>query len=824
MSGKQEQIEELGKIIRALADVWPADRENVAVAGAQFEEFIAGFDKDVGQLQKLIDASWKGLKHLYQEDDYFMSVKAATMQAVNAIREYLIHDGDIQVEDFEKACDELDKALSGGGESADELIELDEDQDPTQSADATDGEDGQKEDEAELPESLDELAFFIMSLDEEDVSEGQLTELSNIVREVAEGVDEAVAQPLDEALEAIEKVRANGKETSENWLAIVSEKTEQAIEIQSDESWQKAAEEDQDQQEEDADLSTQAPDSESETFYIPDDIDIAMVGEFITECTELLEMAESALLDLEESPDDEELINKVFRAFHTIKGTSAFMGLKPISEFTHLLETMLSMVRDGEIEFDTACADISLEAIDIITQMLDEIEVSGAGDLIQKPNNYERLTLVLEKISNEGLAPGKALSQAGGMAADVGEGAAEAPGGSSKNGTVEKGADSSKTDSSVRVNVGRLDQLIDMIGELVIAHSVVAQDDHIPDHSELQKKVSHTSKILRELQDTSLTLRMVPLKATFHKMNRLVRDLSRKSEKSVNLSTVGEDTEIDRNMVDIINEPLVHMIRNAIDHGIEKPEERAAAGKSEKANIWLRASQEGGKVVIEIEDDGRGINKEKVLQKAIGKGLVGPDEKLTDNEIYNLIFLPGFSSTDEVTDLSGRGVGMDVVQRSIDQLKGKVHVDSEVGKGTKITIELPFTLAITDGMLVRVGEQRFIVPTLNIDMAFRAQENDIFTVMGNSEKVSIRGETVPVIRLHQNFDIPEGTQTLVDGTLLVIRNATRKYALLVDEVIGQQQLVGKSINMMAEVDHISGGAILGDGTVGLILDTAAIMN
>ena len=824
MSGKQEQIEELGKIIRALADVWPADRENVAVAGAQFEEFIAGFDKDVGQLQKLIDASWKGLKHLYQEDDYFMSVKAATMQAVNAIREYLIHDGDIQVEDFEKACDELDKALSGGGESADELIELDEDQDPTQSADATDGEDGQKEDEAELPESLDELAFFIMSLDEEDVSEGQLTELSNIIREVAEGVDEAVAQPLDEALEAIEKVRANGKETSENWLAIVSEKTEQAIEIQSDESWQKAAGEDQDQQEEDADLSTQAPDSESETFYIPDDIDIAMVGEFITECTELLEMAESALLDLEESPDDEELINKVFRAFHTIKGTSAFMGLKPISEFTHLLETMLSMVRDGEIEFDTACADISLEAIDIITQMLDEIEVSGAGDLIQKPNNYERLTLVLEKISNEGLAPDKALSQAGGMAADVGEGSAEAPGGSSKNGTVEKGADSSKTDSSVRVNVGRLDQLIDMIGELVIAHSVVAQDDHIPDHSELQKKVSHTSKILRELQDTSLTLRMVPLKATFHKMNRLVRDLSRKSEKSVNLSTVGEDTEIDRNMVDIINEPLVHMIRNAIDHGIEKPEERAAAGKSEKANIWLRASQEGGKVVIEIEDDGRGINKEKVLQKAIGKGLVGPDEKLTDNEIYNLIFLPGFSSTDEVTDLSGRGVGMDVVQRSIDQLKGQVHVDSEVGKGTKITIELPFTLAITDGMLVRVGEQRFIVPTLNIDMAFRAQENDIFTVMGNSEKVSIRGETVPVIRLHQNFDIPEGTQTLVDGTLLVIRNATRKYALLVDEVIGQQQLVGKSINMMAEVDHISGGAILGDGTVGLILDTAAIMN
>lgn len=831
MSGKQEQIKDLEKIIRALADVWPADRENVAVAGAQFEEFIDGFDQDVGQLQKLIDVSWNGLKHLYQEDDYFMSVKAATMQAVNAIREYLIHDGDIQVEDFEKACDELDKALSGGSESADELIELEEGQEPTQADSVSDTEDEPDPDEeAKAPQSLDELAFFIMSLDEQDVSEKSLTTLSDIIRSIAEDVDPTVAEPLTEALKTIDGVRAGEGEETENWLSVVSEKTERAIEIESGENWQDTESEEYDLQEEaDSEPDTEGLNSGSDTFYIPDDIDIAMVGEFITECTELLEMAESALLDLEESPNDEELINKVFRAFHTIKGTSAFMGLKPISEFTHLLETMLSMVRDGDIEFDTACADISLEAIDIINQMLDEIEVSGAGDLIQKPNNYERLTVVLEKIAGEGLSPDKALSQAGGMAADSsgsgsGESAVETPGGANKNGTADKGGDSSKADSSVRVNVGRLDQLIDMIGELVIAHSVVAQDDHIPDHSELQKKVSHTSKILRELQDTSLTLRMVPLKATFHKMNRLVRDLSRKSEKSVNLLTVGEDTEIDRNMVDIINEPLVHMIRNAIDHGVEKPEERIAAGKSEKANIWLRASQEGGKVVIEIEDDGRGINKEKVLEKAINKGLVGPDEKLTDNEIYNLIFLPGFSSTDEVTDLSGRGVGMDVVQRSIDQLKGKVNIDSEVGEGTKITIELPFTLAITDGMLVRVGGQRFVVPILNIDMAFRAREKDIFTVMGNSEKVSIRGETVPVIRLHKNFDIPEGTQKLVDGTLLVIRNATRKYALLVDEVIGQQQLVGKSINMMTEVDHVSGGAILGDGTVGLILDTAAIMN
>jgi two-component system chemotaxis sensor kinase CheA len=485
------------------------------------------------------------------------------------------------------------------------------------------------------------------------------------------------------------------------------------------------------------------------------------------------------------------------------------------------------MVRDGDITFDHATADISLEAIDIITDMLDVIEVADGGDPLPKPLNFDRLTEVLARVSEEEIAPKKALDDAGGIKYETGDAVeaqqADGSGGPKSNGTAKSSSKDSQTESSVRVNVGRLDQLIDMIGELVIAHSVVAQDESIPDHSELQKKINHTSKILRELQDTSLTLRMVPLKATFHKMNRLVRDLARKAGKSVKLETYGVDTEIDRNMVDIINEPLVHMVRNAIDHGIETPEERAQTDKPEQATVWLRASQQGGKVVIEIEDDGRGINKEKVLEKAVSKGLVDPDANLTDKEIYNLIFLPGFSSTDEVTDLSGRGVGMDVVRKSIEELKGKVDVDSEMGKGTKITIELPFTLAITDGMLVKVGEQRFIVPTLNIDHAFRAQQNDVFTVMGDSEKVSIRGETVPVIRLHNQFSIDDGIKSLTDGTLLSIRNANKKYALLVDEVVGQQQLVGKSINMVSEMNHISGGAILGDGTVGLILDTAALI-
>ncbi|MEL7833567.1 chemotaxis protein CheA [Fodinibius sp. Rm-B-1B1-1] len=814
MSGKKEQrIEDLEKILRALADVWPADRDNVAVAGAQFEEFISTFEDDPGQLQRLIDMSWKGLKYLFEEDAYFMSVKTATMQAINTIREYLVNDGDIEVEVFEKAYDDLADALSGEKESADELIELNE-----------------EEEDMDDSKSLNDLASFIMELDEENVAPEEIKSLYGIINAVIDGARSDVAEIVKGAKQKLEKISEEGIEDHSDWLSTVSAITEKAIEAEENEE---VEQEEVKTEEVDKGASSESEEDQSESitseeFYIPEDIDAAMIGEFITECSELLEMAEGALLDLEENPNNDELVNKVFRAFHTIKGTSAFMGLDPISDFTHHLETVLSMVRDGEIDFDVACADISLESIDIIYSMLDVVEVADGGDHLPKPLNFDRLTKVLHRVADEQIAPEKALEEAGGIQYEDPEESMAAP---AQNGTAktngeaqgDSGSDDNQTESSVRVNVSRLDQLIDMVGELVIAHSVVAQDESIPDHSDLQKKISHTSKILRELQDTSLALRMVPLKGTFHKMNRLVRDLSRKAGKKVKLSTYGEDTEIDRNMVDVINEPLVHMVRNAIDHGIETPEERLEAGKSEQAHVWLRASQEGGKVVIEIEDDGRGINKEKVLEKAISKGLVDPDENLTDNEIHHLIFLPGFSSTDEVTDLSGRGVGMDVVRKSIEDLKGKVDIESVEGKGTKIIIELPFTLAITDGMLVRVGTQRFIVPILNIDRAFRAQRDDLFTVMGKSEKVSIRGETVPVIRLHDHFNIDDGKEDLTEGTLLAIRNANKKYALLVDEVVGQQQLVGKSINMVAEMDHISGGAVLGDGTVGLILDTAALI-
>ncbi|MFP8488682.1 chemotaxis protein CheA [Gracilimonas sp. Q87] len=835
----QKLVQELEDIIRLMADLWPTDRENLPEAGAKFEKVIKEFDQNFGQLQKLINLSWDGLKHLYEKDEYFMMVKSATMQAVNTIREYILQNGDIKVEEFEKAYEDLEKSLKGGSESADTVINDEELGKVSQDKNPENGKPAEKSvGEPEHEKLLSELAAFIMTLSEDSATGKNKNDLKKVLQHVRGQVSEAVCVPLNDAISILEK--AIDDSDVSGWLGEISEKTETAIEIQSNIEWDNSPESNE-QDLDSVDKKDKTNDIKNEKdFIIPEDIEMAMVGEFVTECSDLLQMAEGALLDLEESPGDEELINTIFRSFHTIKGTSAFMGLDPISEFTHWVETFLSMVREGELEFDQACADISLESIDIINKMLAVVEHAKGGDPLSKPLRFDGMMQALLEVTEESTSPEEAfhkaqeafdeLTEPDLIDQEVNENAngiaskSESTGSGDLNGTADKNSKKPETESSVRVSVNRLDRLIDMVGELVIAHSVVAQDKTIPKDSELQKKVNHATKILRELQDTSLSLRMVPMKATFHKMNRLVRDLSRKAGKQVKFTIQGEDTEIDRNMVDVINEPLIHMIRNALDHGIETSDERSKTGKDETAHIQLSASQEGGKVVIKIEDDGRGIDKDKILNKAVEKGLIDPENKLSEEEIYNLIFLPGFSSAEKVTDLSGRGVGMDVVRRSIEQLQGKIDVASELGSGTTITIELPFTLAITDGMVVRIGNQRFIIPTLNIDMTFRAEDNDVFTVMGNSEQVSFRGKSVPVVRLHRLFSINGAVESLLEGTLIVIKNNKKRYALLVDEVVGQQQLVGKSINMMAKMDHISGGAIMGDGRVGLILDTVALMD
>ena len=862
---KEDKITQLSEIIQFLADVCPNDRSNVAQAGAQFEEIFEDLVKDSSRIKRLASLTWHGLKYLYEQDECFLFVKAATMHAVNTFREYIISDGDVTVEDFEKAFDDLETAMKGDGESADTIIELSKEEIREYSEKQNSGESEEYSlGQGLLPPetSLDDLASYVMMLDEESITNDQIERLAAFIANSIRNEDKVIGKILKEAYDLVKAAHQKEK-IEDGWLSIISIKIESATAQEESLEWASNESEGSEDplsinddnttiidsidklSDEIIDLEDSSEAESDKIFHIPLDIDVSLVGEFITECSELIEAAEVALLELEDKPDDNELVNTVFRAYHTIKGTSAFMGLEPITEFTHFVETVLSMVRDGNLSFDRACADINFESIDIIKKLLSSVEQSGAGDELPIPSTYKGMLDVLIDVSENKIAPseafkkhnndsnyyenlssdelqGRELEREHSISEDSG---IDAPATETINDAAKESvvlSQKNELESSVRVSVNRLDRLIDMVGELVIAHSVVAQDEHIPNDSELQKKVNHATKILRELQDTSLTLRMVPLKATFHKMNRLVRDLSRKAGKPVKFTTFGEDTEIDRNMVDIINEPLVHMLRNSLDHGVETPEQRGLTNKPTVANITLNAYQEGGKVVIKIQDDGRGIDKDIILRKAIEKGLVDPEKKMSDSEIYGLIFLPGFSSAEKVTDLSGRGVGMDVVRKSIEQLQGKVEVTSELGVGTTITIELPFTLAITDGMLIRVGEERFIIPTINIDMTFRANPEDLFTILGESEQVSFRGESVPVIRLHSLFEITGSEEDILKGTMLIIKNNNDRYALLVDEVIGQQQLVGKSIDMITTTKHISGGAILGDGRVGLILDTGAL--
>ena len=382
-------------------------------------------------------------------------------------------------------------------------------------------------------------------------------------------------------------------------------------------------------------------------------------------------------------------------------------------------------------------------------------------------------------------------------------------------------------DSSVRVRTDRLDRLIDRVGELVIAQSMIAQDPAVVQGAQggLTSKVTHAGKLVRDLQDLAMSMRMVPLKSSFQKLARLVRDLSHATGKQVELITEGEDTEIDRNMVDVIGDPLVHMVRNAMDHGIEPPADRLAAGKPATGRLRLSAYHAGGSVVVDLQDDGRGLDRAKILAKARAKGIVTSDKYLSDSEVFDLVFAPGFSTADQITDISGRGVGMDVVKRNVESLRGRVEIASEQGRGTTFSVRLPLTLAITDGMLVRVGAERYIVPTAAIHMSFRPERGMVSTVSGRGEVVLLREELMPVMRVHRMLEIDGAVTDPAEGILMIVGDGDRRAAVLVDELLGQHQLVVKSLGgALGVVPGISGAAILGDGRVGLILDVAGLVS
>jgi two-component system chemotaxis sensor kinase CheA len=392
----------------------------------------------------------------------------------------------------------------------------------------------------------------------------------------------------------------------------------------------------------------------------------------------------------------------------------------------------------------------------------------------------------------------------------------------------KKAVAKSAENTSIRVSIDKIDGLINMVGELVITQSMLGQlgqDFDVSRIQRLQEGLSQLEQNTRELQESVMKIRMLPISFAFSRFPRLVRDLSKQLDKEVELVMVGENTELDKTVMEKIGDPLVHLVRNSLDHGLEGVEERTANGKSRAGTITLNAFHHGGSIVIEVKDDGAGLNKERIRSKAIEKGLIAEDEHLSDSQIYDLIFQAGFSTADVVSDVSGRGVGMDVVRRNIAELNGSIEVTSKSGEGSVFSIRLPLTLAILDGQLVKVGEEVYIFPLVSIVESIQLQKNMLNNIGGNQFVMKLRDDYVPIVCLQDIFNIDTEKKDLEGAMLVVVEGDNEKIGIVVDELLGQQQVVIKSLEQNYEkVDSISGATILGDGTVALIVDISGLNN
>jgi two-component system chemotaxis sensor kinase CheA len=562
-----------------------------------------------------------------------------------------------------------------------------------------------------------------------------------------------------------------------------------------------------------------------ETVAIAEE-DMPLVLDFVAEAGEHIESAEAGLLELENKPDDDEVLNQIFRAFHTIKGMAGFLNLGEIGSLAHSAENLLDSARKGELLLTGTNGDIVFESIDVLKKMMAGLNESMETGKPAAPQ--KKLSDLLAKLKDaiEGKNPADFL---------------KTPDGHKKDkeldevllGQVRPNIQDTTTkvritsgDEKIKVSTDRLDNLINMAGELVIAQLMVTEEMNmkLTVKHELARKVAHQSKIVRELQGLSMSMRMVPIHGVFQKMARLVRDLSRKAEKGIIFTTSGEDTELDRSIVDKIADPLVHMVRNSVDHGIETKAERAKAGKGPEGHIELRAFHQAGNIVIEIQDDGKGLDKERILKKAIDTGVIDSGRELSEEEIFKLIFHAGLSTAQKITSISGRGVGMDVVKKNIESLHGRIDISSEPGKGTTFTIRLPLTLAIIDGQVVKIGEERYIIPINSIVRSLRPGPEQLSSVQNRGEMVMVRGRLLPLVRLYRLFNVVPTTEDPTKSLLVVVEEDNKKCCLLVDELLGQQQVVIKSLGEgLGKVKGVSGGAIMGDGRARLILDIPGLM-
>lgn len=678
---------------------------------------------------------------------------------------------------------------------------------------------------------------------------------------------------------------------------------------------------------------------------------------FFEESEEGLDLMETALMQFDSDTADAETINSLFRAAHSIKGGSATFGFTLVASFTHVLETFLDQVRNGDRALDGDSVDLLLRSVDCLRDIFATLKVKQDPD----PTTANELQLEFErhlavhdekpskskkkpkktsgkKASESNLIPGQdagsswlwridftpgidmlrtgnepmrmfgELAEMGkltvstrvselpafskfdaeacylswqlDLVADVEENrirevfewvidearliitrlpaagtlpdkmAVAAQEASSANVVAIESAKVSRSaetafepatadaadkklktaaavDSSIRVSIEKIDQLINMVGELVITQSMlgqIGQDFSLEKLASLQEGLGQLERNTRELQESVMQIRMLPISFAFSRFPRMVRDLAKRLGKQIDLVLKGETTELDKTVMEKIGDPLVHLVRNSLDHGIELPDDRRSKGKAATGTITLNAYHQGGNVIIEIIDDGAGLNRERITEKARENGLISPDAVLSDEEICEMIFKPGFSTASVVSDVSGRGVGMDVVKRNIQELNGSVEVRTRPGLGSTFTIRLPLTLAILDGQLVRVGSETYVIPLVSIVESMQANEKLINQVAGGCDVFRLRNEYVPIVDLASAYSVKASYSNINEALLVVVESDNQKIGIIVDELLAQQQVVIKSLETnFRRVEGISGATILGDGTVALIADVGGIV-
>ena len=577
---------------------------------------------------------------------------------------------------------------------------------------------------------------------------------------------------------------------------------------------------------------------------------------FFEEAEEHLSAIERLLLNLDLVRPSAEDINGIFRAAHSIKGGANMFGFGEISGVTHAMETVFDGVRAGAL-------DVSGEIIDTVLRGSDAVRgalaAQRAGVSVDAASALE-IASQLERIAStkrSAPVPDTAAVAAPGAA---GDGAERAPAGEAQPAqaadfglfvddfparpeasAAPRGDEPTHAEPaiaagvhapgaaetlSIRVSARKIDRLIDLVGELVIGHSMLRREHEVrmsDSVDTLALGLANVERNLRDLQDAALAIRMIPIAFVFDRFPRMARDLAHKLGKKVELTMTGEATELDKALIEKVTDPLTHLIRNAIDHGIETPEVRAAAGKPESGKVTLRANHQGGSIVIEVIDDGRGLPRENILAIARERGIAVSDS-MSDSQVWQIIFEPGFSTSKQVTDISGRGVGMDVVRRNIHEMGGRVEVRTTPNAGTRISIKLPLTLAILEGMSVRAGEEIYIIPLTHITESLQPTAASVSTVSGRGRVVAVRGEYLPVVSLADAFKLPGDAQRRDEGILVILEAEGGKTALLVDELVGQHQVVIKSLETnYRRVPGVSGATIMGDGRVALILDVSYIV-